>query len=68
VRDARKPHSACLSTQDGVDLQALLQKIVSEDFYMSDYNQITKSLLFDNVTYSEAIEALQKVLDSGYFK
>jgi predicted nucleotidyltransferase component of viral defense system len=55
VREVRKAHSACLSAQDGVDLQGILKKIVSEDYYKQDYEQITQNMLFENVEYSTAI-------------
>ena len=41
VCDVRKTHNACLSAQDGVDLQEILKKIVSEEYYKQDYEQIT---------------------------
>ncbi len=67
VRNARKPHVTCRSVQDGVDLPGLLQKIISEDFYKTDYLQITDTLLFENIPYAEAITVLHKILDDGYF-
>jgi hypothetical protein len=67
VREVRKPHATCHSAQDGIVLNALLQKIVSEDFYKSDYNNITRALLFERVTYAEAISTLQKIIDDGCF-
>jgi predicted nucleotidyltransferase component of viral defense system len=67
VRKVRKPHTTCRSAQNDVDLQNLLRNILCEDFYKSDYNQITEALLFEDVPYREAATVLQKILDSGCF-
>ena len=67
VREVRKPHKICSSAQDGVDLQSLLQKVVSEDIYRSDYNRITQTLLFEDVPYLDSISVLQKIISVGYF-
>ena len=58
-------HPACLSAQEGVDLKALLQTIVREDVYRSDYELVTAKLLFEHVPYENAASALQKIVDSG---
>jgi hypothetical protein len=50
-----------------VDLPELLRKIVREDFFKADYTQITDTLLFEKLPYSEAITAIQKLLDDGCF-
>ena len=69
VREARKPHiDSCLSAQDDVNLQELLQKIVDEETYKRDYNTITSALLFDSVSYNEAIHTLQTIIDTGILK
>ena len=63
----RKPHKTCLSVQDGVDMHRLLQEIIDKDAYRRDYDDITSSLLFEEVDYKTAIAALQSVVDSGLF-
>lgn len=65
VRKERSAHPACLSAQEGVDLKALLQTIVREDVYRSDYELVTAKLLFEHVPYENAASALQKIVDSG---
>jgi len=67
VREVRKPHAACLSAQDGVDLKNLLYRIVSEDIYEFDYNRITRTLLFEDVSYSDSIGVLNKIICDGFF-
>ena len=67
VRKVRKPHKVCYSAQDGVDLQELLRNILKEDTFKSDYNQITQSLLFEDVPYSDAIDTLENIISDGFF-
>jgi hypothetical protein len=67
VREIRRPHITCLSAQEGVDLPDLLRKIVDEDYYKMDYIQITDTLLFENLPYSQAITVIQRISDDGYF-
>lgn len=67
TRDERRKHKACLSAQDGVDINVLLEKIITEETYREDYENITSSLLFEKIGYNEAIIALKYVLDSKIF-
>ena len=63
----RRPHKVCLSAQEGMDMNDLLQKIIDSDAYRSDYDQITSALLFEDVSYTTAIAALQHIIDSHVF-
>lgn len=65
VRKERSGHTACLSAQEGVNLKGLLQKIIEEDAYKTDYEAITEGLLFEEVSYGTAIGALEKIIESG---
>lgn len=65
VAEERKTHPASLSAQDGVDIKALLQEIIATDAYKADYETITSALLFEKVPYEIAIDAVQKIIDSG---
>lgn len=67
VRTERSGHSACLSAQEGVDLKALLQKIIIENAYKDDYESVTSALLFEKVSYDTVIKSLQKVVESKLF-
>lgn len=67
VRAERSGHAACLSAQEGVDIQALLKQIVDEAAYKADYENITMALLFEKVDYATAIKALTKIMESGIF-
>ena len=55
------------AAQEGVDMNDLLRQIIDSDAYRSDYDQITSALLFEDVSYSTAITALQHIIDSHVF-
>jgi hypothetical protein len=68
VRKIRKSHKTCLSAQDGVSLTNVLTEILDNHFYEHDFKRITKDLLFDGVTYKEAVGVLDKIITDGYFR
>lgn len=68
VREKRKKHKTCLSAQDGVDINSLLQEIIDKDVYKSDYESITSSLLFEKIEYRTVINALQTIVDKKLFQ
>jgi len=45
----------------------IVEKIIDEDFYKSDYNQITGTLLFENAPYIEAITTLRQIIENDNF-
>ena len=63
----RKRLKTCLSAQDEIDINSLLQEIVEKDVYKSDYEDITYGLLYKKVDYFTALSAIQKVIDSNIF-
>lgn len=67
VADERKAHPACLSAQEGVSIKKILQEIIDKQIYRNDYETITSLLLFEKVEYSDAITAVQKLIDCGIF-
>ena len=67
VREDRKAHKTCLSVQDGVDMQDILDRIIKENTYKDDYKDITETLLFEELPYETAISAIVKIRDSGLF-
>lgn len=67
VREERKPHVNCRSAKNGIDMNALLQEIVSKAVYRQDYEDITAKILFEEVPYETVTAALQKIIDSGIF-
>lgn len=67
VFEERKPHEQCHSAKDGIDMNTLLQEIIDKDIYKKDYEDITSKMLFEDVPYSTAIKALQKIVDYKLF-
>ncbi len=59
VRADRKENDFCLSAKDDCDIEKTLQTIVDKEIYKSDHNTITSQIIYDNVTYEEAIEGLK---------
>ncbi len=67
VRVVRAETNICPSAMQGIDVTALLNRIVTEDIYKEDYNILTSKLLEDKVTYEEAILSVKNIADSGLF-
>lgn len=61
VREARKQSPVCPSAQDDCNIEELLQKIIDEDVYKSDYQNITQNLLFQDVPYEVVIQTLSDI-------
>lgn len=47
---------------------AILQEIIDKEIYRKDYESITEKVLFDNISYFEAIKSLDKIIASGVFE
>jgi hypothetical protein len=67
VKVERSPHEICLSAKEGVDVRSTLQMIIDRDVYKNDYETVTSGLLFENVTYSQAIKVLSIIAGSSLF-
>ena len=68
VRAVRKISSICPSAQDGVDIPALIGKIIDENVYQRDYQNITERLLEEKVDYDTAVGALKELMKNGMFE
>lgn len=68
VYEERKPHVNCRSAKDGIVMNALLQEIIDRAAYKPDYEDITRKLLFEDVSYDTAIAAVQKIVDNKIFQ
>lgn len=64
VADERRPHSRCLSVQEGVNLKDIIFEIIQKQVYRIDYESVTASLLFEPISYDTAIETLMKIAES----
>jgi len=67
VKEERKFDSYNISAQNNVDIKRILQEIIDKNIYKKDYNTITKSLLFEKVSYETVIKSLQDILSKGLF-
>lgn len=68
VRKIRQTSKVAVSAVDGVNINNILQEIVETECFKRDYEIITSHLIFDNVTYDEAIKVLIKIKDSKIFE
>lgn len=67
VQAERRQHSTCLSAQKENDLKTVLQQIIYDDSFKEDYLSITSKLLFEDVDYDKAIQALRDISNSSLF-
>lgn len=68
VRAVRAKASICPSAQPGVNVPAILKKIVESHVYREDYNFLTVRLLEEDVDYDQAIQAVELIADGGMFE
>ena len=57
----------CCSAQDNVNVTDLLCEIVQRDVYRKDYEQITRQLLFRPISYEQAIQGVEKLIEEQVF-
>lgn len=68
VRYARKEHGNYLiEQQNGYDIPTLLREIIDKEVYRKDYETVTQKVLFDEITYDEAIRSLEMIIECGVF-
>ena len=63
VANERKPHKMSLSVQDGADIKNILKEIISKNIYKENYENITLPLLFETVSYEQAVAASSDILE-----
>ena len=69
VRDDRMQSKNNPAAQPEHDIPAMLKEIISSRFYESDYNNITKKLLYEDVSYEAAISnGIAQIADMDIFK
>jgi len=57
----------CLSAQPGINVSEVIQMIIEKQIYKNDYNDITRDLLFENVTYQDTMTTLKTIMKAGIF-
>ena len=67
VRQVRALSLVCPSAKPDVDVVELLRKIISENIYKSDYENITENLLEEDLNYETVISALKQIAENGMF-
>lgn len=67
VREERSKNKKCLSAQPGIILEDILAKIVKEDFYKKDYDEITNTLLVKKTSYEESITVIYEIINKHLF-
>lgn len=56
VREIRSNDAACPSAKDDQSIKEIIGKIIKEDYFKKDYNEVTSKLLFESVDY-ETVKA-----------
>ena len=67
VREVRALSPVCPSAKPDVDVVDLLKRIISENVYKSDYENITADLLEEDLNYETVIQALKQIAENGMF-
>lgn len=57
----------CLSAKGDYKISELINEIVQSNVFRSDYNLISNGLIYDNVSYNQAVGALKFLASSGCF-
>lgn len=69
VREERMQSKNNPSAQPKYNIPEMLREIISSHFYESDFNNITKRLLYDDISYNDAIEhGIAKIAELDLFE
>ena len=63
VRDHRSQLPICPSAKKDVNIKSLITEFLDKEFYKSDYDSITRTLISDDVTYEQTSLTLRKIAD-----
>lgn len=66
VKEIRSKDVDCPSAKPEHNLKELLEKIYETDYFKSDYEDITKELLFEDAPYSEVKDNLKTVIQKAF--
>ena len=67
IRLHRAKLSICPSAQEGIVISEILEKIIKDEVYRSDYEAITIYFQHHPVGYKEAISAIRTIIASDVF-
>lgn len=66
VKEIRSNDVDCPSAKPEQNLKELLENIYETDYFKSDYEDVTKELLFENVPYDVVKENLKSVIEKAF--
>ena len=52
------------NNREGIDVKALIHDFLDKEFFKSDYDSITRTLISDNVTYEQTSKVLKEIADN----
>lgn len=67
TRHTRANSPFCESAKSSKDISELLQEIIDKEYYRIDYKENTSILLFDDISYEEAITVVSKIITKKLF-
>lgn len=67
VRSDRRVNKTCPSAQPGVCVSDILNRIIDEEYFRKDYEDVTEVLLIDKVGYDDAIQSVKEISESRIF-
>ncbi len=68
TRNVRAESTVCPSAQPDVNVPELLTRIIRENVYKADYDNLTMQLLGEKITYPVVIKVLSDIAESGLFE
>ena len=63
VKLVRKKLRVCYSARDGIVLSNIINEIIKQESYKDDYENVTYTLLYERIKYSECEKSLIKIRD-----
>ncbi len=66
VREHRAQLPICPSAKEGTDIKKLIYEILDKKFYKSDYEAVTRTLIYDDVSYEQTARMLRKIADEMF--
>lgn len=67
IRKQRARMTICLSAQKGINIPEVLERIIEEDVYRADYEEITTYFQNHPIGYENVVTVLRAIIDSGVF-
>lgn len=68
VRKVRAITNICPSSQQGVNVPEILNLLIENEIYRDDYEENTKYILEEKISYETAIQAVKTIAESGMFE